>query len=151
MTQYMAATEEWAGEFSRTRSAVMGENQRLSVDNKALFWLRMPLSCTGLGSLLWGGRRKPQSYARPAGAVIARLVRLGLVVRVYPPGGQKRAPQYQTKNWWRPSVCAALDKAPMAITEAEVDGAVATTGTGVKLPDAQTDASERLKTEAPTQ
>lgn len=39
-----------------------------------------PRTCTEVGSELWGTEyRKPQSYARPAGKVLARLVKAGHV------------------------------------------------------------------------
>ena len=59
-----------------------------------------PLTCTELGEALWGwgGKRhvNRQSYARPAGKVIQRLVRDGLVERVFPEGWQDRSAQYAT-------------------------------------------------------
>lgn len=40
---------------------------------------RGPLTLTEIGESLWGGRKNRQSYARPAGAMIRRLQRAGLV------------------------------------------------------------------------
>ena len=40
---------------------------------------RGPLTLTQIGESLWGGKRRRQSYARPAGAMIARMVKDGAV------------------------------------------------------------------------
>lgn len=50
-------------------------------DLRALEILGEPRTCTELGEILWdhGRRRNRQSWARPAGKVLARLVRVGWV------------------------------------------------------------------------
>ena len=41
-----------------------------------------PMTCATLGSRLWGKQyRKPQSYCLPAGRLLRRMVRMGLVKR----------------------------------------------------------------------
>lgn len=40
---------------------------------------RGPLTLTEIGESLWGGKRKRQSYARPAGAMVARLRKKGVI------------------------------------------------------------------------
>lgn len=51
-----------------------------SIEERALIFLARPRSCTELGEHLWGTKgRVPQSYARPAGKLIARLVARFLV------------------------------------------------------------------------
>jgi hypothetical protein len=40
---------------------------------------RGPMTCTEIGEELWGGKRKRQTYARPAGRALHRLKRKGLV------------------------------------------------------------------------
>jgi len=69
---------------------------------EALQYLKQPRTCTELGEYLWTQLRKPlrrtsprQSYARPAGRIIQRLIKMGRVQRVYPQGWAKRPPQYQ--------------------------------------------------------
>ena len=42
-----------------------------------------PQSCTEIGEHVWGGKRNRQCYARPAGRVLHRLKRAGLVDRYY--------------------------------------------------------------------
>jgi hypothetical protein len=52
-------------------------------DKRALEALDQPMSCTTLGERLWGrSTRPPQSYARSAGKVLARLVAAGAARRV---------------------------------------------------------------------
>lgn len=55
------------------------------IEQAALRWIGSgPRTCSELGSLLWGRMsRTPQSYARPAGRLLYRLLRRGLVVRYY--------------------------------------------------------------------
>lgn len=53
------------------------------IEARAMRFLAEPRSCTELGEHLWGTRhRMPQAYARPAGALIARLVRKRKVVHL---------------------------------------------------------------------
>jgi hypothetical protein len=43
-----------------------------------------PLTCTQMGSALWGKPyRKWQAYARPGGRILHRMKRMGLVERYY--------------------------------------------------------------------
>lgn len=65
------------------------------IDNKALALLTEPTTCTELGEELWGGVRKRQCYARPAGKIIKRLVEAKLVERVFPEGWRNRPTLYQ--------------------------------------------------------
>lgn len=46
--------------------------------------LREPRSCSTIGSELWGidSSRPPQAYARPAGRILSRLKKEGLVEQV---------------------------------------------------------------------
>lgn len=46
---------------------------------KILLKERGPLTLTQIGESLWGGKRNRQSYARPAGAMVARMVKAGNV------------------------------------------------------------------------
>jgi hypothetical protein len=67
--------------------------------DRALQILAEPCTCTELGERLWrdGSRRRVnrQSYARPAGRIVRRLVDAGLVTRAYPRGSERRPAQYQ--------------------------------------------------------
>lgn len=70
-------------------------SQLTNIEQRAIKLLARPMTCTELGEALWGQMwRNPQSYARPAGKIIRRLIAAGLVVRVYPAGWQERAAQY---------------------------------------------------------
>ena len=60
--------------------------------------LKKPMTCTEVGEMLWGGKRNRQSYARPAGAIIVRLRKAGLVSRVFPDGWSQRSPLWQAMN-----------------------------------------------------
>jgi len=53
----------------------------LRPDELALKHLReRELTCSELGEIIWGRpTRNPQSYARPAGALLKRLEKVGLV------------------------------------------------------------------------
>ena len=54
---------------------------------------RGPLTLTQIGESLWGGKRRRQSYARPAGAMVARMVKAGTVRQALSPDlGYKRNP-----------------------------------------------------------
>jgi hypothetical protein len=68
-----------------------------AIESRALGLLsKRPMNCTELGEALWStGRVNRQSYARPAGKIIQRLVRAGLVRRVFPDGWLKRSALYQ--------------------------------------------------------
>lgn len=69
-----------------------------ALDLAVLAFLSTPQTCTELGEHLWSHRKvfvNRQSWARPAGKIIQRLVREGKVERVFPFGWQKRAAQYQ--------------------------------------------------------
>ncbi len=71
------------------------------IEQLALQVLAYPQTCTELADRLWDQRTRianRQSWARPAGAIIARLSRAGLVHRVFPPGWEVRPAQYQTVN-----------------------------------------------------
>jgi hypothetical protein len=68
-------------------------------DRAVLTMLKQPCTCTAVGEQIWGGVRMPQAYARPGGKAIQRLVRLGLVKRVYPSRWQDRPPQYAVSSW----------------------------------------------------
>lgn len=67
----------------------MSETEQIAIQ-----FLTTPRTCTELGEHLWGGKRSRQSYARPAGKVVSRLVAAGLASRAYPPGWRKRSPQW---------------------------------------------------------
>lgn len=53
---------------------------------------RPGLSCTEIGETLWGGINKRQSYARPAGRIMKRLLNAGRVREHWEPrvNGPKR-------------------------------------------------------------
>ena len=54
---------------------------------------RGPLTLTEIGESLWGGKRRRQSYARPAGAMVARMAKAGTVRQALSPDlGYKRNP-----------------------------------------------------------
>lgn len=68
-------------------------------DQRALAIIKQhgPLSCTVLGDHLFADserRAKRQSWARPAGKVIARLVKAGLVHRDFNERFKRMSPQY---------------------------------------------------------
>lgn len=66
---------------------------------------RGPMTCSNLGSLLWGKFRKPQAYARPAGRVLRALERLGYV-RTYFDDFNRHfmwEPTHRGRNWRRGS------------------------------------------------
>lgn len=52
---------------------------------KAIRFLRLrDMTCSNLGVSMWGnGMRMPQSYARPAGKLLHRMKREGLVEQYY--------------------------------------------------------------------
>lgn len=52
-----------------------GSDHRLVV----LLRERGPMTLTQIGETLWGGKRNRQAYARPAGAMIARMKKRGIV------------------------------------------------------------------------
>ena len=59
---------------------------------QVLLLLDQPLSCTEVGERLWSkGKRKPQSYARPAGKILRKLLKKGFVEHVLQ---ESRAPAY---------------------------------------------------------
>ena len=82
-------------------------------ETEALAFLREPHSCTELGEHLWA-KRGPgvnrQSYARPAGKLIKRLLAKGLVVRAWVVETARR----RGIRRWGPALYVASDTAWMA-------------------------------------
>lgn len=76
------------------------------IEVKALEVLRVPRTCTELGECLWGiyngnkrqKRTNRQSYARPAGKIVKRLMDAKLVERAWPDGWERRSAQYKVKH-----------------------------------------------------
>jgi hypothetical protein len=58
------------------------------LEERVLVYLRQhgPQTCSNLGAALWGNNhRKPQSFARPAGKILHKLLRAGLVRKIHDP------------------------------------------------------------------
>ncbi len=68
-----------------------------NIEDRALDHLKQPRTCSALGAYLWEDYklRFSQTYARPAGKLIRRLVSKGKVRRIYPGGWEHRSPLYQ--------------------------------------------------------
>ena len=80
------------------------------LEEKAMEYLLEPRSCTELGEHLWGwsGRRvHRQSYARPAGKLIARLVREGKVVYA-----ERATLARCIGDYWSPKLWKAAEEKP---------------------------------------